>query len=156
MRDKLVFLGKFLVFSAFLSILWMPLSETYVLAAAHTAKALISLFGGERTINIPVILAMPEAGKFSSIVPFTALVLATPRLGPGERARMVLAGVLIIFSSYVLLLAAIPGAVEGSWTATTLHRFLNESGKIGIPVLLWFFLVNRRFGLIKYKSLKLQ
>ncbi len=149
MRDKLLFIGKFLVFSAIIFIIWIFIGKYYLILVAYASKFILALMGYNATLlineKIYFICRGAEIGLTHSelanynIVPFLALVFATP-IGISRMGKILSIGLPTIFLFHVIdLVAHFPFYYEGSSFARMIVS-LPAVTRMAIPFLLWFAL----------------
>lgn len=149
MRDKLLFIAKFLAFSAIIFIIWIFIGRYYLILVAYASKFILALMGYDTTLlineEIYFICRGSEVGLTHSelanynIVPFLALVFATP-IGVHRMGKVLSIGLPIIFLFHVIdLVAHFPFYYEGSSFARMIIS-LPAVTRMVIPFLLWFAL----------------
>ena len=149
MRDKIYFIGKFFVISFFLFLVWIIIGRYYLLFLSYLSQFILSFMGYNVTIilNENIIfsylgselnLSHAELTNFN-IVPFIALVLASP-ISWYRRERSFLIGIPIIILFHLLnLIAHFPYYYEENMIAGFIINFSSITRLI-IPFLLWFAL----------------
>jgi hypothetical protein len=86
----------------------------------------------------------------SGIIPFIALVLATPKVEPGNRVKAILAGSLILFAVDVVIMVSLTLSGRSEFMQFT-FEFLEGIGAVAFPFLIWIFFLYREL-IPKYKS----
>lgn len=149
MKDKFVFIAKFLFFSVILFILWIFIGRYYLILLANVSKFILSFMGYNATLvvneNIMFTCMGAEMGLTHSyltnynIIPFIALVLATP-ISKWRMGKILLIGLPIIFLFHMVdLVAHFPLYYEGSSFANMIIS-LSAVTRMVIPFFLWFAL----------------
>lgn len=149
MRDRLVFVCKFLVFSIILFSLWIFLGRFYLIFLAYTCTPLLHLMGymvelfiGDQIVflYLGAQLGITHAELTNyNIIPFIALVLATP-IPVRRMARNILIGIPFLFFSHMLdLIAHFPLYYESSIIASFLIS-VSAVLRLLLPFALWFLL----------------
>jgi len=149
MRDKLVFIGKFLLFSTLLFLIWIFLGIYYLLFLAYIATPILHLMGYavELIVHTDIIFLYhgAELGITNAqltnynIIPFVALILATP-IPLRKMAHHVIIGIPILFSFHLLnLIAHFPLFFNGNTVASFIISF-SAVTRMLLPFLLWFAL----------------
>jgi hypothetical protein len=148
-KDKLVFIGKFLLFSTLLFVLWVFIGRYYLIVLASIATPFLHLMGYmvDLVITDQIMftylgaemgLAHAELANYN-IIPFIALLLATP-LSWRRLFRNLLIGLPVIFLFHLIdLLAHFPLYYNGSVAANFITS-VSALTRMLIPFLLWFAL----------------
>lgn len=149
MKEKLMFIGKFLIFSAVLFIIWVFIGQYYLIFLAYVATPLLHLMGYavDLVINEQIMFSYlgAEIGLTHSeltnynIIPFIALILATP-VSLRHMAKNLLIGLPIIFLFHLIdLIAHLPLYYD----ADAFANFITSTSAVTrmlIPFLIWFAL----------------
>lgn len=147
-RYKLLF--RFLIFSFVFFIIWIRLGEMYLFLIAYTSNYLLQLMGYNITLaadgipyfiyrGIRIGMEGSQLGNFN-IVPFLALILATPDINPVKRIKMILMGMPVLFSLHVIdFISRFPMYFHQSEAARIIYVSV-ALGEIAVPFLLWFAL----------------
>ncbi len=149
MKDRLLFVGKFLVFSLILFSLWIFLGRFYLIFLAYTSIPLLHLMGymvelliGDQIVflYLGAELGITHAELTNyNIIPFIALVLATP-IPVRRMGKNILIGIPILFFSHMLdLIAHFPLYYESSILASFLIS-VSAVLRLLLPFALWFLL----------------
>ena len=149
MKDKLLFIGKFFLFSAVLFAIWVFIGRYYLIFLAQVSTPIIHLLGYHVTlvVNEQIMFTFlgAEMGLTHSyltnynIIPFIALVLATP-FNKRRMGKTILIGLPIIFLFHLIdLVAHFPLYYSGSAVANFLIS-LSAVTIMLIPFLIWFAL----------------
>jgi hypothetical protein len=149
MKEKFFFIGKFLIISFILFLIWIVLGRYYLIFLAFISQFFLSLMGYQTTlvVNGEIIfsylgaelgLTHSELTNFN-IIPYIALVLASP-LTWYKQIKALLIGLPIIFLFHLInLLAHFPYYYEGNGFAGMIINFSSVTRMI-IPFLIWFIL----------------
>jgi len=149
MKDKIYFIGKFLILSFFLFLIWIVVGRYYLILLSYISQFILSLMGYNVSIVIneniifsylgsEINLTHAELTNFN-IIPFIALVLASP-ITWFKQQRSLMIGIPIIFVFHLLnLIAHFPYYYEGNMIAGFIINFSSITRLI-IPFLLWFAL----------------
>ncbi len=149
MKEKLIFIGKFLLFSTLLFALWIIIGRYYLLFLAHLATPFLHLMGYDVTlvVNEQIIftymgaeigLAHAELTNYN-IIPFIALILATP-LTLRRMGKNLLIGLPVIVLFHLInLIAHFPFYFDQNMLAGFIMTFSGITRML-IPFLLWFAL----------------
>ena len=153
MNDRLKFLIKFLALTALLFLVWIPIGEKYLDLLAWVSKYVLLILGYHVTLvmdgtpfflyqGVRVGLESAHLSNFN-IVPLVALVLATPKILPMRRVKVLLIGLFILFCMHVVDLAFhFPMYFGGSGAAEIVVDSM-AVGEVVVPFVLWFVLVHR-------------
>jgi len=139
--DKLRFFAKFLIFLVILYCVWLFVVEKYSYVVLYSAKVVLELMGY-------TIKAQFDASTFSAtsvvsgIIPFIALVLATPKVELGNKAKAILAGSLILFAVDVVIMVSLTLSGRSEFMRFT-FEFLEGIGAVALPFILWIFFMYR-------------
>lgn len=147
MRDKFLFVGKFLLFSTLFFILWIGIGWYYLLFLTNIATPILFFMGypvelitqGEIIflyMGAEMGLAQAEMTNYN-IIPFIALVLATP-IPIKKMIRNLGIGIPIIFCFHLInLIAHFPYYFNGDLLASFIIS-LSAITRLILPFLLWF------------------
>lgn len=147
MKDKLLFIAKFLFFSTVLFVPWMFIGRFYLIFLAQVATPILHLMGYavELVINDQIMFTYLGAEMWLThaeltnynIIPFIALVLATP-ITFRKMINNLLIGLPIIFIFHLInLLAHFPLYYD----ANEFANFITSTSAVTqmlIPFMLWF------------------
>jgi len=149
MKDRLLFVGKFLFFSLILFSLWMFLGRFYLILLAYACTPFLHLIGyfvelliGDQIVFLylgsEIGITHAELTNYN-IIPFIALVLATP-ISVRRMAKNILIGIPFLFFSHMLdLIAHFPLYYENSILASFLIS-VSAILRLLLPFALWFLL----------------
>jgi len=136
--NKITFFVKFAVFLTILFMAWIPFAETFVAVKYWMVDFTYGLISGEKLKFPPFSFAY---GTMINIVPFTALVLATPNIIAGKRIMVIATGVLVLFFIEVFTVDLI--LLLGGGFGKGVEIFSRGAGMIFFPVVLWIILLYR-------------
>jgi hypothetical protein len=150
MKDKINFLLKFLILTFVFFLIWVPLGEKYLLLLAWASKYVLWIMGYHVTLvtdGTPLFIysgieiGMKDAHLANfNIIPLVALILATPRIEPVRRMKMLATGVFLLFCLHVTdFVSHFPMYFHGSGIAETVVIFM-AVGEVAVPFVLWFVL----------------
>jgi hypothetical protein len=145
----LYFIGRFLLFSLLLFVVWIYVGRYYLVSLAQVSKTLVGVMGYDAVLVIneeiyflcrgaQIGLTDTELVNYN-MVPFLALIAATPHLSRMRLAQSVLIGTLVIFVFHSInLIAHFPFYFDGSGFA---EGVINAAGIVamGLPFVLWLF-----------------
>jgi hypothetical protein len=147
----LIFLLKFLVAITIIIILWVPvllsipsISQGYISFTTHTAVGLAKPLVGLPDVNIVT------GGGFPGIIPFIALIIATPKIKWLRKMKYIVAGsllLLIFHLAIIVLQIVLPSHQIG------LFAFYAITGRIALPLILW---IGVSWDLLKTKILLIE
>ena len=139
MSERLRFLGKFLIFATIIFALFFVFGYKYYHHLFGQIAWLVykpKIPTGE-SITIPV--------RFYNIIPFLALMLATPKIKIFSRLKRIGLGLIIIF--FVHFLFIVIGHTYSYEHPTLLQRnlasVLNAIGQVAFPFVVWFVLAHK-------------
>ena len=138
MSEKWLFLAKFLVYATLIYILFFSFGyQAYHQLLGKIAWILYKhkIPSGE-SITIPI--------RFYNIVPFLALMFATPNIKLSTRIQLTGLGFFILFLSHILLIVL---GHTYSYENLSLFRrnfssVLNAIGQVAFPFVVWFILAH--------------
>jgi len=137
--DKITFFVKFAVFLTILFIAWIPFAETFVAIKYASIDFTFKLISDEKlTFPHPSFIQ----GVMINIVPFTALVLATPKIAIKRRINVIILGVVILFFLEVFT-ADLVLFFEGE-IGNKIEVFMGSVGMVFFPVVLWLVMFYNR------------
>ena len=140
--DKIKFFAWFLAFLTVLFILWLPVHKTYFHAIVYAANVFFWIMGYPTPYIIITDLPSEMTIWTTHLVPFMALVLATPKIQPKMKGKIILAGSLILFLSQVSIMVGYYMAhMQDSYLAHIITAFMIDVGVVVLPFALWFVLV---------------
>ncbi len=153
MKDKINFLIKFLILAFVFFLIWIPLGEKYLLLLAWVSKYVLWVMGYHVTLVTDgspfflyhgAMIGMEDAHLANfNIIPLISLILATPRIEPVRRMKMLVIGLFLIFCMHVTdLVSHIPADLYGSGIAETVVIFM-AVGEVAVPFVLWFVLAHK-------------
>ena len=135
MNGKSFFIAKFLLAITVIIIFWVPvwlpiplISQAYISFTIHTAVDLAKPLVGLPDVNITT------GGGFPGIIPFIALILATPEIMWLRRIKYIVVGSLLLWVFHltiVILQIVFPSYQIG------LFAFYAITGRIALPLILW-------------------
>jgi len=149
MKEKMVFIGKFLLFSAILFIIWIYIGRYYLIFLAQVSTPILYLLGYQVSLVVneqimftflgsEMILTDSYLNNYN-IVPFVALVLATS-FNKDRIIKTLLIGLPIIFLFHLIdLIAHFPLYYYGDGFAGFLIS-ISAITRMLIPFLIWFAL----------------
>jgi len=137
-KPLLLFLVKFLSAITVILIFWVPvwlpipsISERYISFITYTAVDI-----AEPLVGLPDV-SITTGGGFPGIIPFIALILATPKIKWIKRIKSIVAGsILLLFFhlSIIVLQIAFPSYQIGFFS------FYAIFGRIALPLILWIWM----------------
>jgi len=148
-KDKFLFIGKFLLFSSLLFILWVFIGRYYLIFLASFATPILHIMGytveliiGDQILftylGAEMGLTHSELANYN-IIPFIALILATP-ISLKRMIRNLAIGIPIIFLVHLIdLIAHFPLYYEQSGAANFITSF-SAVTRMLVPFILWFAL----------------
>ena len=150
MKGKVNFLVKFLIFALILFLIWIPVGNVYLLVLAWVSKAVLWVMGYQVTLitdGSPIFIyhgvevGMKDAHLANfNIVPLVALILATPRIEPVRRVKMIAIGMFPLFALHIIdFVSHFPMYFGGSGIAETICIFM-AVGEVAVPFVVWFVL----------------
>ena len=153
MKDKINFLVRFLILTFVFFLIWIPLGETYLLLLAWVSKYVLWIMGYHATLvtdGSPLFIyhgsmvGMENAHLSNfNIIPLVALILATPRIVPVRRVKMLAIGIFLLFCMHVIdFVSHFPMYFHGSGIAKTVVVFM-AVGEVAVPFVLWFVLAHK-------------
>ena len=153
MRDKINFLIRFLALTFVLFLIWIPLGEKYLLLLAWVSKYVLWIMGYHVTLVTDgspsflyhgAMIGMKDAHLANfNIIPLIGLILATPRIAPVRRMKMLAIGLFFIFCMHVTdFVSHFPVYFHGSGIAEIVVIFM-AVGEVAVPFVLWFVLAHR-------------
>lgn len=145
----LCFIGRFLMFSLLLFVIWIYIGKYYLISLAYVSKTLVGVMGYDAVLVIneeiyflcrgaQIGLTGTELVNYN-IVPFLALIAATPHLSRWRLGQSVLIGMPVIFVFHSInLIAHFPYYYNDSGFA---EGVINAAGIVamGLPFVLWLF-----------------
>ena len=138
--NKLKFFGKFMVFLTILFLLWMPVYKLYFNMVVYASNLLFWILGYGMPLSIAEGPSRMEVFT-THLVPFIALVLATPNIQLKRMGKILLVGSLILFLSQVFIMVGYYIAiVQNSYLNHIITAFLTDAGVVVFPLALWFIL----------------
>lgn len=121
-----VFFGKFILYLTIMFLLGIPAIRAYIASPDHALNA-VDFF----TFYLPI-----------SLIPFIALVLATP-IDAHKMIRIIATGSLFIFFFNILIIA-----LQYTFSTFVMELFnVYAIGRIAFPVLLWFIFTREELKL---------
>ncbi len=160
MRHKWRFFGFFALYSLILSILWFKIYLVYMPMPADLAGWLLQLFYTGDVVELAMrdgrmYLRFPEyapdrayqtLNMVFNVVPFLALVLATPRLTRLKIFLTILFGLTILLFLHAASIIAIFFRVATSFFwKDALYYFVATLLEALAPLILWFAFIGREF-----------
>ena len=153
MKDKVNFLIKFLILTLVFFLIWVPLGEKYLLLLAWVSKYVLWIMGYHVTLvtdGTPLFIysgieiGMKDAHLANfNIIPLVALILATPRIEPVRRMKMLAIGIFLLFCLHVTdFVSHFPMYFRGSGIAEIVVIFM-AVGEVAVPFVLWFVLAHK-------------
>jgi len=153
MKDKVNFLVRFLVLTIVLFIIWIPVGKIYLLLLAWVSKYVLLIMGYPVTLIMegsPVFIyqgaavGMEDAHLANfNIIPLVALILATPRIEPVRRVKMLAIGMFLLFTMHITdFVSHFPMYFSGSGIAEMVVIFM-AVGEVAVPFALWFVLAHK-------------
>ncbi|UCE20261.1 MAG: hypothetical protein JSV84_07970 [Gemmatimonadota bacterium] len=139
MSERLQFLGRFLIFVSVIFVLFYFFVNPYYRQIFNKIAWLLykskTPYGEYVTFHV----------RFFNIIPFLALMLATPKIKILERLKLIGMGLVIIFIIHFLFLLI--GHAYTHQAQTFLQRMLsstsNAIGQVAVPLLVWFGLAHK-------------
>jgi hypothetical protein len=153
MKDKINFLIKFLILAFVFFLIWVPLGEKYLLLLAWVSKYVLWIMGYHVTLvtdgtpffiyrGIEIGMKDAHLANFN-IIPIVALILATPRIKPVRRMKMLAIGIFLLFCLHVTdFVSHFPMVFHGSGIAEIVVIFM-AVGEVAVPFVLWFVLAHK-------------
>jgi hypothetical protein len=153
MKDKINFLIKFLILAFVFFLIWVPLGEKYLLLLAWVSKYVLWIMGYHVTLvtdgtpffiyrGIEIGMKDAHLANFN-IIPLVALILATPRIEPVRRMKMLAIGIFLLFCLHVTdFVSHFPMYFHGSGIAEIVVIFM-AVGEVAVPFVLWFVLAHK-------------
>jgi hypothetical protein len=153
MKDKINFLAKFLILTIVFFLIWIPLGEIYLLLLAWASKAVLWVMGYHVTLvtdgtpfflyhDVKIGMEGAHLSNFN-IIPLVALILATPKIAPERRIKMLAIGIFLLFCMHVVdFVSHFPWYFHGSGIAEIVVVFM-AVGEVAVPFVLWFVLAHR-------------
>ena len=153
MKDKFNFLIKFLILTIVLFIIWILLGKVYLLLLAWVSKYVLLVMGYHVTLvtnGAPVFIYHGAAVGMENahlanfnIIPLVALILATPRINPVRRIKMLAIGMFLLFCMHIIdFVSHFPVYFHGSWIAEIIMTFM-AVGEVAVPFVVWFILAHK-------------
>lgn len=153
MKDKVNFLIKFLILTFVFFLIWIPLGEKYLLLLAWVSRYVLWIMGYHVTlvtdgtpffIYSGIEIGMKDAHLANfNIIPLVALILATPRINPVRRIKMLAIGTFLLFCMHIIdFVSHFPVYFHGSWIAEIIMIFM-AVGEVAIPFVVWFILAHK-------------
>ncbi|MCD6207588.1 MAG: hypothetical protein J7J06_06295 [Methanosarcinales archaeon] len=154
MKDKINFLARFLALTLVFFLIWIPLGKIYLVLLAWVSKYVLWIMGYDVALTVvggsPLFLyrgieiGMVDAHLANfNVIPLVALILATPRIEPVRRARMLAIGVFLLFVMHIAdFVFHFPMYFRGSGIAETVVVFM-AVGEVAVPFVLWFVLAQK-------------
>jgi hypothetical protein len=153
MKDKINFLIKFLILTFVFFLIWVPLGEKYLLLLAWVSKYVLWIMGYHVTLvadGTPLFIysgieiGMKDAHLANfNIIPLVALILATSRIEPVRRMKMLAIGIFLLFCLHVTdFVSHFPMYFRGSGIAEIVVIFM-AVGEVAVPFVLWFVLAHK-------------
>jgi len=140
--DKIKFFAWFLAFLTVLFILWLPVHKTYFHAIVYAANVFFWIMGYPTPYIIITDLPSEMTIWTTHLVPFIALVLATPKIQPKMKGKIILAGSLILFLSQVsIMVGYYMTYTQDSYLTQIITAFMIDMGVVIFPFALWFVMV---------------
>ena len=153
MRGKANFLIKFLMLTFVFFLIWIPLGEKYLILLAWVSKYVLWVMGYHVTLvadgtpffvysGIEIGMKGAHLSNFN-IIPLVALIIATPRIEPVRRMKMLAIGIFLLFCLHVIdFVSHFPMYFHGSGIAEVVVVFM-AVGEVAVPFVLWFVLAHR-------------
>ena len=148
MKDKINFLVKFLILTLVLFIIWIPVGKVYLLVLAWVSKYVLLVMGYNAGLVVEngfpmlfiyyghvAVLDNAHLMNFN-IIPFVALILATPRIETARRIAMLVIGVSVLFCIHVIDLVS-------HFTDYDIIVIFMAVGAVAVPFVLWFVLAHK-------------
>jgi archaeosortase B (VPXXXP-CTERM-specific) len=135
--NKIKFFVKFAIFLTILFVAWIPFAVTFVEIKYAAVDFIFKLLISDVKLTFP-----PPSfirGIMINIVPFTALVLATPKIAIKRRIKVIILGVAVLFFLEVLT-ADLVIFFEGG-IGERIEIFSSSVGMIFFPVVLWIVML---------------
>ncbi len=153
MKDKVNFLIKFLILTFVFFLIWIPLGEKYLLLLAWVSKYVLWIMGYHVTlvtdgtpffIYSGIEIGMKDAHLANfNIIPLIALILATPRIEPLRRMKMLAIGTFLLFCLHIIdFVSHFPMYFHGSGIAEMVVIFM-AVGEVAVPFVMWFVLAHK-------------
>ena len=113
LREILIFIGKFFVFSGFLFALFSFISSDYYTFIFEISKPIIEYFHPEHNVALKKDINFSLVGSFTNIIPFIALVLATPKILRNRKIKIIaLGGVILLLLQVIFMVSTISIPLE--------------------------------------------
>lgn len=161
MKNKWQFFGLFLLYALVLSIIWFKLHQAYLYIPAAIADIVLHLFGysgdiveiaareGKHYIRFPDYAprsAFTGTNMVFNVVPFLALVLATPRVTLKKMLLVAGYGLLILLALHVLSIIAMffRAATQFPWKDAVYYVFPTLLEPLS-SIILWLVFLGRDF-----------
>ena len=153
MKDKVNFLIKFLILTFVLFLIWISLGEKYLLLLAWVSKYVLWIMGYHVTLvtdgtpffvysGIEIGMKDAHLANFN-IIPLIALILATPRIEPVRRMKMLAIGTFLLFCLHIIdFVSHFPMYFHGSGIAEMVVIFM-AVGEVAVPFVMWFVLAHK-------------
>lgn len=149
-ESKIYFLARFLVYSVLFFFLWTFIGKYYLISLAFVSKIFLGFMGYNAKLvfnhEIYFICRGAQVGLTNAelvnynIIPFLALIVATPKISKWRIGKSLLIGLPIFFIFHIVnMVAHFPYYYENSSFA---RGIIYSSGIInmGLPFLLWLIL----------------
>ena len=139
MSERLQFLVKFLLFATILFIVFFFFVNPYYRQLFNKIAWMLykskTPYGEYVTFHV----------RFFNIIPFLALMMATPKIRILERLKLIGLGLIVIFVVHFLMVVI--GHAYTHKTQSFLQRDLSETlnaiSQVAVPLLVWFVLAHR-------------
>lgn len=135
MNGRLTFLLRFLLAITVILILWVPvwlpipsISQSYISFITHAAVYIAMPIVGLPDVYITT------GGGFPGIIPFIALLLATPDIQRIRKLKLIITGSLLLLTFHLIIVVL---QIVFSSHQTGLLAFYAISGRIALPLILW-------------------
>lgn len=135
MNGRLTFLLRFLLAITVILILWVPvwlpipsISQSYISFITHAAVYIAMPIVGLPDVYITT------GGGFPGIIPFIALLLATPDIQWLRKLKLIITGSLLLLTFHLIIVVL---QIVFPSHQTGLFDFYAISGRIALPLILW-------------------
>ena len=145
MSERLKFLGKFLLFGTLIFVLFYLFGYSYYYQLIR--KIVFAIYRPTVPAGLPLNtpISITYSTRFYNIVPFLALILATPGIKLFKRLKLMGLGLIIIFLVHLLFIAI--GHTYSYENPSLLQIHLTAVweaiGQVAFPLLLWLILAHR-------------
>ncbi len=161
MKHKWRFFGLFALYALILSIIWFKLHATYIHLPVYIADLVLDFVAysgnivevagqaGKSYIRFPEYApqrAWLALNMVFNVVPFIALVLATPRITWRRMLEVLVYGLLLLFVLHVLSIMAIFFRVAtGFFWKDAVYYFFATLLEALSPIILWLLFIGKDF-----------